>query len=51
MEEELSTDDSGTVVASASDQEATMNPEGSGVPVQFIISGKKTSKPLSFTLH
>ena len=46
MEEELSTDDSGTVVAAAaaaSDQEAVaMNPESSGVPVQFIISGKET---------
>ena len=58
MEEELSTDDSGTVVAAASaasDQEAaTMNPESSGVPVQFIISGKETlisyqSTGVSFT--
>ena len=42
MEEELSTDDSGTVVAAAAEQEATaVSAESNAVPVQFIISGKR----------
>ena len=38
MEEELSTDDSGTVAA---EQEAAVSAESNAVPVQFIISGKR----------
>ena len=41
MDEELSTDDSGTVIAAAEQEEAAVSAESNALPVQFIISGNE----------